>query len=195
MSSAASSRTDAELRGMRVMALHELAMAEAPADAVEDAMDAEDPKSALVALLLRERAQEKSAHHAGSGAAERLAASLGADKAQREAAYAELSALAADSGAANGPLLAACVGPLVHSVLGVDLDIVDAAEFQRAHIVLAEMFFAHPMEVGVEYMRDDRFSVAWRLSGALNAVYKKEASELTRSDAITVAIDMAILKV
>ena len=66
MSSAASSRTDAELRGMRVMALHELAMAEAPADAVEDAMDAEDPKSALVALL--QRAPDESAHHAGSGA-------------------------------------------------------------------------------------------------------------------------------
>ena len=104
--SSGASRTDAELRGMRVMALHELAMAETPADAVEDAMDAEDPKSALVALLQRERAPDESAHHAGSGAAERLAASLGADKAQREAAYAELSALA-DSGAANGPLLAA----------------------------------------------------------------------------------------
>eukprot|EP01044_Picomonas_judraskeda_P025451 COSAG03_NODE_7381_length_926_cov_1.053204_1_plen_126_part_10 len=45
----------ASLRGMQVMALHELATAEAPADAVEDAMDAEDPKSALVELLLRQR--------------------------------------------------------------------------------------------------------------------------------------------
>eukprot|EP01045_Picozoa_sp_COSAG04_P039474 COSAG04_NODE_11088_length_731_cov_2.015823_2_plen_68_part_01 len=50
-----------ELQSMRVMALHELALVEGvPADAVEDAMDDNDPKTVLIRLVTSRRATEPS---------------------------------------------------------------------------------------------------------------------------------------
>ena len=89
------------------------------------------------------------------------------DKAQREAAYEELTSLAAtaqqqhEEGGDVASVLAASVAPLVEGVLTAELVQVDVDEFQRASLVLAEMFFAEPLAVGAEYMREQRFTKPW----------------------------------
>ena len=65
-----------ELAGMRLKALERRSVAEgAPLDAVEEAMDADDPKAALVALIVRVVASR--------GPIDRMASSLAAGSARR----------------------------------------------------------------------------------------------------------------
>ena len=92
-----------ELHSMRVMALHELALAEGvPADAVEDAMDDNDPKTVLIRLVTSRRATEPSE----AQTVESLVTLLGGGCDERAAAY---TALEATRDAALG---AGCVGAL-----------------------------------------------------------------------------------
>ena len=140
-------------------------------------------------------------------AAARIIAGIRGDKAQREAAYAQLDAVArGDSSgitgsaggyaSANGggerealvDVAAECIGPLIETVFAAGVSVVDASEFRRAHLVLAELFALCPLRLMAEWTRDLRFGIAWGTPGnAWAAVFDKEPSELTRDDALTAA--------
>ena len=115
---------------------------------------------------------------------------LGGDKAQRADAWAELEALA--RGPATGERVAVaveCVVPLMEAGFAADTSVVDAAEYRRACLCLAELHALDPLRVAAEAWREDR---AIRLamgspSNAYKQVFEKEAADLTRDDALTVA--------
>ena len=53
-----------------------------------------------------------------------------------------------------------------------------------------------PLEVCAEYLRNERFSAVWTSPGsALTAVFKKDPSELTQDDALTVAGEFVLAAV
>ena len=139
-----------ELQSMRVMALHELALAEGvPADAVEDAMDDNDPKTVLIRLVTARRATEPSEvlERDGSVSAVRIGEMLGSGaKAERERAYDLLEACE------DGAVAAECVGALT-DVLRRKVEEVSAAEWQRAALTLGHLFSQDLMAVGTEWMR------------------------------------------
>ena len=187
---------------MKVMALHELAMAEAPADAVEDAMDAEDPKSALVELLLRQRdAASGSAVGSAAPEAAELAARLrSGDAAQRERAYAALQTAAEGAPPAGPPreevvaLLAALASPMCE-LLGADAEDVRSEEFRRVSLVLCQMIAVEPVAMMIEVsMKEDQPSW-WTALTAENSVVsvarRKDVSELTVEDALNCAAQAA----
>ena len=142
---------------------------------------------------------------ASTGAATRIIAGIKGDKAEREAAYVQLEALArgdssgiaaAGSASANGggerealvDVAAECVGPLMETVFAAEVSVVDAAEFRRAHLVLAELCLLEPLRLLAECVRNSRWALAWSSPGnAWAAVFDKEPSELTRDDALTLA--------
>ncbi len=124
------------------------------------------------------------------------------DKAQRTAAYAQLTALArGDSSSFVGPgtsaeeeretlvdVAAECICPLMETVFAADVSVVDMAEFQRAHLVLAELFALEPLRLIAEWTRNVRGAITWGTPGnAWAAVFEKEPSDLTRADMLTVA--------
>ena len=132
--------------------------------------------------------------------AEEIIAALRGDKAQREAAYVDLSAIARGASARVAPagggsdhealvdVAAECVGPLMETVFAAEVSEVDAAEFRRAHLVLAELCLLEPLRLLGECARDLRMGIAWGTPGnAFAAVFDKEPSELTRNDALTLA--------
>ena len=197
--------SSASLRGMKVMALYELAMAEAPADAVEDAMDAEDPKSALVELLLRQRdaaagSAVGSSAEAAPEAAELAALLRSGDAAQRERAYAALQAAVEGAPPAGPPrektvaLLAALVSPMCE-LLGADAEDVRSEEFRRVSRVLCQMIAVEPVAMMIEVsMKEDQPSW-WTALTAENSVVsvarRKDVSELTVEDALNCAAQAA----
>ena len=223
-----------ELQRLRVMELHARAKA-AGVDAglLEDAMDSVQPKEPLISLLVarqrRDTAQQgapepepqpeasggggTSALESGgasTGAATRIIAGIKGDKAEREAAYVRLEALArGDSSgisfaSANGggerealvDVAAECVGPLMETVFVADVSVVDAAEFRRAQLVLCELCLLDPLRLLAEYLRDLRIGLSWGTPGnAWAAVFDKEPSELTREDALTVAAPCTTLSI
>ena len=102
----------------------------------------------------------------------------------------------AGSASANGgaerealvDVAAECVGPLMETVFTADVSVVDAAEFRRAHSVLAELCLLDPLRLLGECARDLRMGIAWSTPGnAWAAVFDKDPSELTRDDALTLA--------
>ena len=136
-----------------------------------------------------------------AAATERIVAGIGGDKAQREAAYSELSDIAnaalvgsAQVGAgaeSAGGVALACGAPIAEQVFAADASTVDAAEFHRASAVLAELMLLDPLEVGAEFFRDGRYGRTWSSPrNAYNEAWAKDPAELSRSDAITVASDM-----
>ena len=85
----------------------------------------------------------------------------------------------------------ACVAPLVDAVLCADLSKVDVEEYQRASLLLGSLCWMD-LDVTAEFMRDGRYTAAWRASGnAVNAVVAKDPAELTRDDAMTLICDNA----
>ena len=146
-------------------------------------------------------------------AAARIIAGIRGDKAQREAAYAQLDAVArgdssgitgsagSSAASANGggerealvDVAAECIGPLIETVFAADVSTVDAAEFRRAHSVLAELCLLDPLRLLGECNRDLRMGIAWSTPGnAWAAMFDKEPSDLTRDDALTVAWPEAV---
>ena len=84
----------------------------------------------------------------------------------------------------------ACVGPLMETVFGEDVSVVDAAEYRRAASALGELAMLDIVQVIAEYLRNGRCVITWSSMGnAYNSVFKKDPSELTRDDALTVACD------
>ena len=144
-----------ELQSMRVMALHELALAEGvPADAVEDAMDDNDPKTVLIRLVTARRATEPSEvlERDGSVSAVGIGEMLGSGaKAERERAYDLLEACE------DGTVAAESVGALT-DVLRRKVEEVNAAEWQRAALTLGSLFCTKDtMAVRTEWIKDDRY--------------------------------------
>ena len=91
---------------------------------------------------------------------------------------------------------AECVGPLMETVFTADVSVVDAAEFRRAHLVLAELCLLDPLRLLAEWLRDLRLGLSWGTPGnAWAAVFDKEPSELTREDALTVAAPCIALSI
>ena len=144
-------------------------------------------------------------------AAARIIAGIRGDKAQREAAYAQLDAAArgdssgiagvgSSAASANGgerealvDVAAECIGPLVETVFAADVSVVDAAEFRRAHLLLAELFMLEPLLLIGEWTRNLRLGIAWGTPGnAWAAVLDKEPSELTRDDVLVLAAVMGV---
>ena len=213
-----------ELQSLRLMQLYARAEAAGVAtELLDDAMDGAQPRAAMIELLLRRQergaAQKRTPQPepepeasgggtsaldgdgAGTNMAARIVAGFQGDKAQREAAYVHLEALARGdssgigSASANGDgerelvdVAAECVGPLIETVVAADVSVVDAAEFRRALSVLAELCLLDPSRLLAEWVRDLRLGLAWGTPGnAWAAVFDKEPSELTRNDALTLA--------
>ncbi len=138
-----------------------------------------------------------------SEASAAIIALIQGDKAQRTAAYAQLMALArGDSSSFVGSGTASaeeeretlvdaaskCICPLMETVIAADVSVVDTAEFQRAHLVLAELFALEPLRLIAEWARNVRAGITWGTPGnAWAAVFKKEPSDLSRADVLTVA--------
>ena len=218
-----------EMQSLRLMQLYARAEAAGVAtELLDDAMDGAQPRAAMIELLLRRQergaAQKRTPQPepepeasgggtsalegdgAGTGAAARIIAGFQGDKAQREAAYVQLEALARGdssgigSASANGggaervalvETAAECVGPLMETVFAADVSVVDAAEFRRAHLVLAELFAQEPLRLIGEWTRDLRMSLSWGTPGnAWAAVFDKAPSELTRDDVVVLAAVM-----
>ena len=100
----------------------------------------------------------------------RICALLGGAASSRHDAYSELSRLAATTdgtGAAVAghwqarstaiSLAAACVGPLIDSVICADRADVNARESRQAHILLAELLLLDPLRVGHPLVANDRW--------------------------------------
>jgi hypothetical protein len=86
-----------------------------------------------------------------------------------------------------------CVAPLVETVFAADVSQVDAVEYRKAAEVLMQLVMLEPLEICAEYCRDKRMMTTWKTMGnAYNAVFKKEPSELTRDDVLTVAADNSL---
>ena len=144
-------------------------------------------------------------------AAARIIAGIRGDKAQREAAYSQLDALArgdssgiagAGSSAASAhgggerealvDVAASCIGPLIETVFAADVSVVDASEFRRAHLLLLELFTLDPLRLIGEWARDLRLGIAWGTPGnAWAAVLDTEPSELSRDDVLVLAAVMS----
>ena len=63
---------------------------------------------------------------------------------------------------------------------------VDAAEFRRAHLLLAELCAVQPVRLLGEWRRCSGIAAAWSTPGnAWSAVFSKDPSEPTRADAMT----------
>ena len=220
-----------ELQSLRLMQLYARAEAAGVAtELLDDAMDGAQPRAAMIELLLRRQergAAQKcapqpepepeasgggtSALRVGTGAAARIIAGFQGDKAQREAAYVQLEALARGdssgigSASASGgggerealvDVAAECIGPLMETVFAADVSVVDAAEFRRAQLVLCELCLLDPLRLLAEYLRDLRIGLSWGTPGnAWAAVFDKEPSELTREDALTVAAPCTTLSI
>jgi uncharacterized membrane protein YgcG len=154
------------------MELHKLALEHASASAADEAMDADEPNSELVALV----------------AVSQIKTLLSGEKAQREEAYLRIAELARPESLGVG---AQCVGPLMETVFGASDEVVDADELQRAHLVLGELFAAEavPVTVSAEYNRDFRCTIVWRSAeNAYSAVLRKQAHALTHADALTLSV-------
>ncbi len=133
----------------------------------------------------------------------RIATLLASDeKIDRERAFATMRALAQGCEDEHGiiavnelsgrvEMAAACVEPLIRSVLGADVTAVEAHEFCEASILLGKLYEIDDAQlpVGVAFMRDSRCMVAYgaSISNAYRAVWDKQPSELTRLDAAVCA--------
>jgi hypothetical protein len=125
------------------------------------------------------------------------AALQGGDKSQREAAYAQLDALAHAGGERTGEQVetaVASIKPLFEQVLTADLSVIDVAEFQRASNVVMNLYSVEPFQVCVECVREHTFNTPFTAPGnAVAAVFEKTLDELTRDDAMTVGVSLSII--
>jgi hypothetical protein len=88
---------------------------------------------------------EPSSTTVAAATAARIAADLAGDRSRREAAYDALTALINDGpgGRADDSafdIAVACVAPLIDNVFGAGLSVVGAEEYQRANLLLNNLF-------------------------------------------------------
>jgi hypothetical protein len=124
-------------------------------------------------------------------AAAGILAALAGGKPQRETAYVQLLALAKGEKSEGAIAVAvACVGPTMVAVYGADVAVVDAAELQRASLVLCELFALEPRRLIAEYLRA---AEVWDTPGnVVSAIGRKDPADLTRDDAMCVACRWAL---
>ena len=160
----------AELSGLRVMALHARATASGvSAESIETAMDGDEPKPALVELIVERQ-------RGASG----VAAGLAGSRSERAAAY---TVLESTEDAALG---AACVEALA-AVRGKPAAEVDAAELRHTGLVLARLAQLDRARIGGEFFKEGRFMSAFTKGTAFDAMWCKSPLEMTKEDARTLA--------
>ena len=129
--------------------------------------------SVLVATVCKGKAEKKQAwvtfveeteaQHAVANApalvnegAEAITRAVGASEDSHEAAhYVRVNRACVE-------LAKACVAPLVHGVLCADASRVDADEARQAYMVLGKLMMLDPLQVGAEWLRNDRWLAAWK---------------------------------
>eukprot|EP01047_Picozoa_sp_COSAG01_P073886 COSAG01_NODE_12176_length_1786_cov_1.698874_2_plen_269_part_00 len=135
-----------------------------------------------------------------SAPAQRITDLLAGSSAQRFEAYSALTQLAActgkegatdttNAGGTDEPLSVAlaCVGSLMEAAFTAAAD---AAEYQRACVVLGALHALNPLAVAAEAWQSDACVIKLAMATDGNAyrrVFAKSAPELTREDALTVA--------
>lgn len=122
-------------------------------------------------------------------AADRICALLAGDKAQRAAAFDELTAVA--NGDESDPVATAVavIAPLLQ-LLSAPASIIDAEEARRINLLIGSLMMLDPLVVGVPWLQDMRFLAQWSSEDTALAVMScKEAEELTRDDALLAAAD------
>ena len=180
--------------GMRLMELHALALEEGlDEDAVDVAMDGDDPRAALLVLLQPRPAMGA---EAPPSEAATIAAALAHDSAgEREAAYDAIDGAVKEK---NLALVVACARPLIQSVLCAPLSRVGAEEWRRAALLLYEMTKVDDVAVLGEMCRKDDqgdplHSTIFSAPGTvLTVMLAKEPSEWDRDDALTMAASLAV---
>ena len=202
----------AKLSAMRVMALHEMALAEGvPASVADDAMDDDDPKAALIELLTARAPQrpqpEPEPAEGGEAGHSAIAAALADGGAEeREAACVAIEAAvlrAAPSAAArdeeSAALVIASANPIVRHVLCAASSRIGLEEWRRASLLLFEMTKIDMLSVCAELWRRDEhgvlafFNVWTAPDSVLAEMVAKEPSEWGREDALTAALNMAAI--
>jgi len=203
----------AKLSAMRVMALHEMTLAEGvPASVADDAMDDDDPKAALIELLtarVPQRPQpEPEPAEGGEARHGAIAAALADGSAEeREAAYAAIEAAvlraAPPSAAArdedSAALVIGAANPIVRSVLCAPASRIGLEEWRRASLLLFEMTKIDMLSVCAELWRRDEhgvlafFNVWTAPDSVLAEMVAKEPGTWGREDALTAALNMAAI--
>jgi hypothetical protein len=171
-----------DVRAMRVMELHALVLAEGiEPEAADGAMDEDDPKAALIALLKTE----------GSSAPPgRILDCLGSDSAaERATGYDLIDALADDD-----VEVAVAVAVPLDAVLTRDASDVGPDEWRRAALALARLVSFDCVRVGGEWLRDSSHLRVWASeASSLAQVLSKLPSELTPADSALCAADQSAL--
>lgn len=99
-----------------------------------------------------------------------LAAALGLEPQPGQAAalergkiYSELEALTRGEDPMAAALAEACIAPLAEVVLAADEAIVSAEEWQRASLLMGELYAVEPLEVGLDWIRnaERRAPIIW----------------------------------
>jgi hypothetical protein len=128
---------------------------------------------------------------------------LGESAAGREAAYAELLRLEADTSATAAPHdvpeIAVACAPMLCAVLCKDVAEVSVEEYRRACQVLTALSGVDPVRVGGECTKLESACVAqcniwtvWASAGsAVGVALAKDAASMTSDDALTLACAMA----
>ncbi len=126
------------------------------------------------------------------GDAQIVAALTSGDKTRRADALAELTALVnapAPASAMAVETAKACVAPLLESVLCADSSTVDSAEATRASLVCCQLIMLNPV-VCVETLQNSNWLSPCRSqSNSLAVMLAKDATKLTRDDAMLAASD------
>ena len=175
--------------GMRLMELHALALEEGlDEDAVDVAMDGDDPRAALLVLLQPRPAM--GAEAPPSEAATIAAALSNGSAEEREAAYTALEATRDVALAASSvEPLAAVIGKPVGETGGVS----DAAEYRHAMGAVAHIVQLDPVVIGGEWFKEMRFLSATAKGNTVDAIVSKPPAELTKDDARTVAAATSVM--
>ena len=173
----------AKLSAMRVMALHEMALAEGvPASVADDAMDDDDPKAALIELLTARAPQRPQPEPEPAEGGEARHGGIAAARDEESAA-----------------LVIASANPIVRSVLCAPSSRIGLEEWRRASLLLFEMTKIDMLSVCAELWRRDEhgvlafFNVWTAPDSVLAEMVAKEPSEWGREDALTAALNMAAI--
>lgn len=122
--------------------------------------------------------------------ADRIGDLLAGDKAQRAAAYDELSIMVTSGDESDAVATATAVIVPLLDLLSAPASRVDREETQRVNLLMGSLMLLNPLEVGMPWLQDARWLAQWsREDTAVAAMASKEAEQLTRDDVLLAAYD------
>jgi hypothetical protein len=172
-----------ELEGLRLKELRGRAKAAGiDSSLLEDAADDDDPKSAVIQLIIGLHKNAGSLSPLAEGEAGIIDHLSNGNASQREQAYAELELAIANR---NVQLLCSCI-PSLWQVLCFDAEKVDAAECRRVTLLLGDIVSVDQRQCGGCCWKDERCTSPFKHPRSVLALVRvKSAAELSSEDALT----------